>query len=79
MFKKRRSKTIEDMLIKENKQLKEDNIQLRSKIERMETYINEYADLVDEVTEIRDKYKKELDKIEEIKNEYEKELEKIIS
>lgn len=79
MFNRQKDKKFEEMLIKENKELKEKNVQLRSKIERMEKYINEYTDLVDEVKEIRDRYKKELDKIEEIKNEYKKELDKIIS
>lgn len=79
MFNRQKDKKFEEMLIKENKELKEENAHLRSKVERMEKYINEYTNLVDEVKEIRDRYKKELEKIEEIKNEYKKELDKIVS
>ncbi len=70
-------KDIIDLLRKENKKLKKENIKLMTQLNDLEKYREDYTQLIKDVKELKQKYQQKISDIQKLGSEYKKELEEI--
>lgn len=73
----RTNKDAMDIIVAENKRLKQENYVLKSKLDEVEKYKNEYRELIDKIKVLKKDYEQQIKAYENIRIEFEKEAERI--
>lgn len=73
----RTNKDAMDIIVAENKRLRQENFVLKSKLDEVEKYKNEYRELIDKIKVLKKDYEQQIKAYENIRIEFEKEAERI--
>lgn len=73
---KETDKTVIDMLVEENKKLKNQNSLMRKQLDSISDCKNRYEELIKNLKEMQEQYMRKLDKFDKLENSFRKELEK---
>lgn len=80
MFKRKNiNKETLEILLKENKRLKQENYRLQESLDELERYKKEYENLIEILHHVKKEYMQKIKDFDEIEKEYKKELDKIIA
>ncbi|MCI8787305.1 MAG: hypothetical protein HFI84_11745 [Eubacterium sp.] len=66
------------ILLTENKRLKQENQRLRTSLHELEGYKDEYDRLIASLDQLKVSYKQKLKEFDNLKNQYKKELDKLL-